>query len=346
MFRFANVEVLWWLLAVPVGVLLLLLNRWLRRRRSEAFADRRMHGLLMPYASGARFWVRSVFFLLGISALIVGLARPQFGLQQVNIKRDGVEIMLVLDVSNSMNAQDVKPSRLERAKLEISKLLDRMRQDRIGVVLFAGRSYVLLPITNDQTTARMFLSSVNSSLIQVQGTALGEALRLAARSFSPVESVGKAIIVISDGENHEDNPVESARAVAEQGIRIFTVGMGSPSGVPIPEAGGGLKKDASGGVVLTRLDERTLQRVAEAGNGMYMHATNSSFGYAPIMNAIDELQKMEFEDVVYANYREQYQWFFLIALVCFALSTLIFERKNPWISVERLYRSVRRSGDE
>ncbi len=341
MFRFANVEVLWWLLGVVALLLLLLTYRWQRRRRSEAFAARQMHGLLMPHESGVRFWVRSTFFLLGVSALIIGLARPQFGTRQVKTKREGVEIMLVLDVSNSMNAQDVKPSRLERAKLEISKLLERMRQDRIGLVLFAGRSYVQLPITNDYTTARMFLSSVNTGLILEQGTALGEALELASRSFSPIESVGKAIIVISDGENHEDDPVSVAQKIAERGIRTYTVGMGSGNGVPIPEAGGGLKKDADGNVVLTHLDEATLQRVAEVGKGVYMRATNGSSGYAPILREIDEMQKSEFEDVVYASYREQYQLFFLIALVCFVLSTVILERKNPWISVERLYRSVR-----
>lgn len=341
MYRFANVEILWWLLLLLPLMVLLLLHRWQRRRRSDAFASHAMQSILMPYSSSVRFWVRSSFFLLGLAALIVGLARPQFGTRQVKTKREGVEIMLVLDVSNSMNAQDIKPSRLERAKLEISKLLERMRQDRIGMVLFAGRSYVQLPITNDYTTARMFLSSVNSGLIQEQGTALGAALTLASHSFSPIESVGKAIIVISDGENHEDDPVSAAREIAEQGIRIYTVGMGSPSGVPIPEAGGGLKKDAQGSVVLTRLDEHTLREVAEVGRGVYLRATSGSFGYAPILREIDALQKSEFEDVVYASYREQYQLFLTIALVCFVLSALILERKNPWVSVERLYKRVR-----
>lgn len=341
MYRFANVEVLWWLLLLLPLVVVLLLNRWRRRRSGDAFASRAMQGFLMPYTSSMRFWVRSSFFLLGVVALIIGLARPQFGTRQVKTKREGVEIMLVVDVSNSMNAQDIKPSRLERAKLEISKLLERMHQDRIGMVLFAGRSYVQLPITNDYTTARMFLSSLNTGLIQEQGTALGEALELASQSFSPIESVGKAIIVISDGENHEDDPVSVAREIAEQGIRIYTVGMGSTSGVPIPEAGGGVKKDARGGVVLTRLDERTLQRVAEAGGGVYLRATSGSIGYAPILREIDAMQKSEFEDVVYASYREQYQLFFAIALVCFVLSTVILERKNPWVSVEQLYRRVK-----
>lgn len=342
MFRFANAGMLWWLLGVVVLLLLCWLYRWQRVRRSDLFAQRGMQGLLMPYASKMRFWVRSLLFLVGISALIVGLARPQFGMREVKTKREGVEIMLVLDVSNSMNAQDVKPSRLARAKLEISKLLERMRQDRIGLILFAGKSYVLLPITNDYATASMFLSSVNTGLIQDQGTALGEALELAGRSFSPIETVGKAIIVISDGENHEDDPVAVARKLAEQGIRTYAVGMGSAKGVPIPEAGGGVKKDASGQVILTRLDEAVLERVAEAGKGVYMRAENGSMGYAPIMREIDQMQKSEFEDMVYASYSEQYQVFFALALACFVLSTVILERKNPWISVERLYKSVRR----
>lgn len=341
MYRFAKEEVLWWLLLLLPLIVLLLVYRWQRGRRSNAFASRAMQGVLMPYASSVRFWVRSSFFLVGVMALLVGLARPQFGMRQVKTKREGVEIMLVLDVSNSMNAQDIKPSRLERAKLEISKLLERMRQDRIGMVLFAGRSYVQLPITNDYTTARMFLSSVNTGLIQEQGTALGEALKLASHSFSPIESVGKAIIVISDGENHEDDPVEVARGIADQGIHIYTVGMGSTSGVPIPEKGGGLKKDARGSVVLTRLDEKTLQQVAEAGHGVYLRATSGTFGYAPILREIDALEKSEFEDLVYSSYREQYQIFFFIALACFVFSVLILERKNPWVSVERLYRRVR-----
>lgn len=342
MFRFAEVDCLWLLLVVPLLLAALIYSRWAQRRRYRRFASQEMRDLLMPYASRARYWVRAFFFLLGVCFLVFALARPQYGLKEVKAKREGVEVMMVLDVSKSMDAQDVKPSRLLRAKLEITKLLEQMQQDRIGLILFAGTPYVQLPITNDFVSARMFLQSVNTDMVSMQGTALGAAISLGMRSFSPDPNVGKAMIVISDGENHEDDPVAAAREAFAEGIRIYTVGIGSPEGAPIPEAGGGPKKDAERRVVISRLDEEALMKVAAEGGGIYMRATNQYAGLTPILTEMDKLQKAEFEDVAFTGYNEQYQTPLLLAILCFVIGSLILERRNPWFSVDLLYKTLGR----
>lgn len=340
MFRFANVEMLWCLLLVPVLLSVIVVARLLYRRRKLRFASLAMQRLLMPYASGSRYWVRTGLFLLACVSLIFGLARPQYGLKQVKTKREGIEVMVVLDVSRSMLAQDVQPSRLARAKMEITKLLGNLREDRIGLILFAGQAYVQLPITSDFVAARQFISSVSTDMISQQGTALGAALELAYSSFSPDQQVGKAIVVISDGENHEDDPLAVAQQAEAHGIVIHTVGIGSPNGAPIPLQAGGLKRDGEGHTVVTRLDEQTLAQVALAAHGVYMQATNSTSGLSPIVAELDKMQKGEFEQVAYANFNERYQFFFVAALIFAALGCLVFERKNPWISVEHLFERV------
>lgn len=342
MFRFANVEMLWCLVVVPCLLLVMVVMRVLYRRRVQSFAQGAMQRLLMPYASRSRYWVRAGFFLLACISLIIGLARPQYGLKQVKTKREGIEVMVVLDVSRSMLAQDVQPSRLARAKMEIIKLLGTLREDRIGLILFAGKAYVQLPITSDFVAARQFISSVSTDMISEQGTALGAALELAYSSFSPQAQVGKAIVVIFDGENHEDDPLAVAQQAEAHGVVIHTVGIGSPTGAPIPLPGGGLKRDGEGRTVVTHLDEQTLAQVALSAHGLYMRATNTTSGLSPIVAELDKMQKGEFEQVAYANFNERYQVFFLAALIFAALGCLVFERKNPWVSVEHLFERVRR----
>ena len=326
MLIFARPLFLWLLLLVP----LILLGHavWLRirRRRIRRFGDEQLVTALMPSWSGAKGWWRTVLFSIGFASFAVGMARPQLGATLVEREIKGAEIMICLDVSNSMLAQDYTPDRLSRAKLAISRIVDRLDGDRIGLVIFAGTSFVQLPVTTDYVSAKMFLNSIDNQSVPVQGTAIGEAILTAAKSFSVQSEKSRAIIVITDGENHEDDPVEAARQVAETGIRVYTVGVGSLRGQPIPLKGE-LMKDKDGNIVVTHLDEETLKRVAAAGNGAYVHAGNEEFGLNPILAEIRKLEDERFNSVVFTEYDEQYMYFFAVALFFFVLEMLIGERR-------------------
>ena len=326
MLIFARPVFLWLLLLVPLLLLGHAVRLRVRRRRIRRFGDERLVAALMPSWSGAKGWWRTIFFCIGFASFAVGMARPQLGatLQEREIK--GAEIMICLDVSNSMLAQDYTPDRLSRAKLALSRIVDRLDGDRIGLIIFAGTSFVQLPVTTDYVSAKMFLNSVDNKSIPVQGTASGDAILLAAKSFSTQSEKSRAIIVITDGENHEDDPVEAARQVAETGIRVYTVGVGSLRGQPIP-LDGELMKDKAGNIVVTHLDEETLRRVAAAGNGAYVHAGNEEFGLNPILAEIRKLEDERFGNVVFTEYDEQYMYFFAVALFFFVLEMLVGERR-------------------
>jgi Ca-activated chloride channel family protein len=238
----------------------------------------------------------------------------------------GAEIMIVLDVSNSMLAEDYSPNRLERAKLAISRIVDRLRDDRIGLILFAGDSFVQLPITTDYVSAKMFLNSITTGSVPVQGTAIGDAINTAMRSFSVQSEKSRAIIVITDGENHEDDPIAAAQQAAELGVRVYTIGVGSPEGKPIP-MDGELLKDKDGEIVVTRLDEKVLQDVAMAGNGVYVRAGNTEFGLNPIIDNIRKLEDEKYSSIVFEEYDERFMYYFGIALFFFVLEMLIGYRK-------------------
>ena len=281
---------------------------------------------LMPSWSGAKGWWRTVLFCLGFFCFVIGLARPLLGAKLVERETKGAEIMICLDVSNSMLAQDYSPDRLSRAKLAISRIVDRLQGDRIGLIIFAGTSFVQLPITTDYVSAKMFLNSIDTQSIPVQGTAIGEALQTAAKSFSLQSEKSRAIIVITDGENHEDDAVDMARQVAGTGIRIYTIGVGSLQGQPIPKDGD-LMKDKDGNIVVTRLDEETLKRIASVGGGAYVHAGGEEFGLNPILDEIRKLEDERFNSVVFEEYDEQYMYFFAAALLFFVLEMLIGKRR-------------------
>lgn len=326
MFGFAQAQYLYLLLLVPVFPVLYALARLLRRRRIRRLGDEVLVTRLMPSASAAKGWVRISLFSLAFFFFVLGLARPQIGAKLVEKKTKGAEIMIVLDVSNSMLAEDYSPNRLERAKLAISRIVDKLDGDRIGLIVFAGKAFVQLPITTDYVSAKMFLSSISPESVQAQGTAIGEAITTAIKSFSAQSEKSRAIIVITDGENHEDDPVAAASQAAEMGIRVYTIGVGSPQGKPIP-VDGGLLRDKDGEIVVTRLDEKTLEEVAGAGNGAYVRATNGEFGLAPILSGIKSLDEEEFNSVVFEEYDEQYMYFFAIALALFTVEILIGSRK-------------------
>ena len=326
MLMFARAHFLWLLLLVPLILVGYALLRRGRLRRLRRFGDEDLVRALMPSWSAAKGWWRTVLFCLGFICFTVGLARPLLGAKLVERETKGAEIMICLDVSNSMLAQDYSPDRLSRAKLAISRIVDKLQGDRIGLIIFAGSSFVQLPITTDYVSAKMFLNSIDTQSVPVQGTAIGDALTTAAKSFSTQSEKSRAIIVITDGENHEDDPVDAARQIAETGIRIYTIGVGSLRGQPIPKDGD-LMKDKDGNIVVTRLDEETLKRMASVGNGAYVHAGNDEFGLNPILDEIRKLEDERFNSVVFEEYDEQYMYFFAAALLFFVLEMLIGERR-------------------
>ena len=327
MLMFARAHFLWLLLLVPVILLGYALLRRARRRRVRRFGEEALVDALMPSWSGAKGWWRTVLFCLGFACFAVGLARPMLGAKLVERETKGAEIMICLDVSNSMLAQDYTPDRLSRAKLAISRIVDRLDGDRIGLIIFAGSSFVQLPITTDYVSAKMFLNSINTESVPVQGTAIGDAILTAAKSFSTQSEKSRAIIVITDGENHEDDPVDAARQVADTGIRVYTIGVGSLRGQPIPKDGD-LMKDKDGNIVVSRLDEETLKKIASVGNGAYVHAGGEEFGLNPILDEIRKLEDERFNNVVFEEYDEQYMYFFAAALLFFVLEMLIGERRS------------------
>ena len=297
-----------------------------RRRRIARFGDPQLVARLMPEASTGKGWLKVSLLAVAWLFFVIGLARPQLGARLKEHETQGVEVMIALDVSNSMLAEDYSPNRLERSKLAIARLVDRLQGDRIGLVVFAGEAFVQLPITADYVSAKIFLKSIDTGSIPIQGTDLSEALMASARSFSTQSTHSRAIVLITDGEDHEGQAVETARTIAEQGIRIYCIGVGSPQGKPIPKDGS-LMKDASGDIVVSRLNEEILQEIAGAGNGKYVRAGAAEFGLNPIIDDIRTIDKEQFNSVVFEDFDEQYMYFFAIALFFLILELLVPERK-------------------
>ena len=326
MINFAQAQYLLLLFLIPVFFIIQAVVLKIRKRRIRKFGDEALVSGLMPSYSKGKVWVRLVLFSIAFFFLVYGLSRPQIGAKLKKHETKGSEIMIVLDVSNSMLAEDYSPNRLERAKLAISRIVDRLREDRIGLIVFAGNSFVQLPITTDYVSAKMFLNSISTESVPVQGTAMGEAINTAMRSFSAQSEKSRAIIVITDGENHEDDPVAAAAQAAEMGVRVFTIGVGSPEGKPIP-MDGELLKDKEGNIVVTRLDETVLQDVARAGKGVYVRAGNSEFGLNPIIEDIRKMEDEKYSSIVFEEYDEQFMYFLALAFALFAIEMLIGDRK-------------------
>ena len=326
MLIFAQYKFLWLHLLVPAIPAVYAIARLLRRSRLRRFGEEELVGQLMPSWSGAKGWWRIILFTLAFAFFVLGLARPQLGAKLSQRETRGAEIMICLDVSNSMLARDYSPDRLSRAKLAISRLVDNLQDDRLGLIVFAGTSFVQLPITTDYVSAKMFLNSISTESVPIQGTAIGDAILTAAKSFSAQSEKSRAIIVITDGENHEDDPVDAAEQVAQMGIRVYTIGVGSLRGQPIPKDGD-LMKDSEGNIVVSRLDEGTLQQMADKGGGAYVHAGNEEFGLNPILDDISRMEDEKFNSIVFEEYDEQYMYFFAAALVLLVLEMLVGERK-------------------
>jgi Ca-activated chloride channel family protein len=330
MFRLAQPEYLILLLVIPLAALLYALYLRGRRKALSRFGNLQTLRQLMPNASVARGWVKLTLWMLAFLFLVLGICRPQLGARVKEVKRKGAEIIIALDVSSSMMAQDFTPNRLENAKRAIARLVDQLGNDRIGLIVFAGDAYIQLPITSDYVSAKLFLNAINTGIVPRQGTAIGKAIITAIRSFSLQSEKSRALIIISDGENHEDDPVEAAQLAVKEGIKIYAIGIGSPQGSPIPLKEGGLMKDRQGNMVVTRLDEAVLEKTAAAGNGIYVRASTSNLGLNDIVNDVRKLDKQELSSVIYEDFNEQYHYFFYLAVALLVLELLIIERKKGW----------------
>jgi Ca-activated chloride channel family protein len=341
LFRFANPEYLYLLLLLPVLIGLFIINQVIRRNSLKKLGESVMINRLLPEISRIRPVIKFIFLLLGISEVIIMLARPQFGSRLEEVKKQGVEVIIALDVSNSMLAEDIQPNRLTRAKQAISKLVDNLGNDKIGLIVFAGDAYTQIPITTDYISAKMFLSTINPDMVPKQGTAIGTAINLAERSFSPGEGKSKAIIIITDGENHEDDPVSEAEAASKAGIVIHTIGIGSNEGVPVPVTIDGKRdylKDPDGVTVITKLDEEILKKIAISSGGNYIRASNSNIGLDEIFSDIRKMKKDELESTMYTEYNDQFQIFAAIALFILILEIIIMDRKNRKLQNVRLFK--------
>jgi Ca-activated chloride channel family protein len=334
MFRFENPDYLYLLIIIPILAFTSLVISKRRKKAIEKFGNPELLESLMPNASVNRPIVKFYIMLLALAMIIVTMAGPQFGSKLETVKRKGIEIMIALDVSNSMNAEDIQPSRLDRAKRAIYQLVDKLNNDKVGLIVFAGQAYTQLPITTDYASAKMFISSINTGIISTQGTAIGKALDLGIRSFTSQEDINRAIIVITDGENHEDDAVQFAKAAAEKGIKVYTVGMGLPKGAPIPVSGGSkndFMKDREGNVVISKLDENMLIEIATAGDGEFISANNIRKGINDLIDHLSKLEKSEIDSKIYTEYDSQFQYIAIIVLLLLLIDFIILERKNKYL---------------
>jgi Ca-activated chloride channel family protein len=341
LFRFANPVYLYLLLLLPVIVALYIINLIRKRNALKRLGDVNLISRLVPEMSRIRPPVKFLLQLTAFTAGIIMISRPQFGSKIEDVKKQGVEVIIALDVSNSMLAEDIQPDRLTRAKQAISRLVDDLDNDKIGLIIFAGDAYIQIPITTDYVSAKMFLSTISPNMVPKQGTAIGSAISLGMRSFSPGEGKSKAMIIITDGENHEDDPVKEAEEAAKAGIVIHTVGIGSTEGVPIPIMNNGKHdylKDADGNTVITKLDEDILKKIALSTNGNYVRANNSNIGLDEIFSAIKKMKKQDLESTMFTEYNDQFQIFAAITLLMLLGDFIVMERKNRRLANIRLFK--------
>ena len=335
--RFENPQYLYWLLIIPVLVAIYVLMRFWSKKQFVRFANIKLRHYLVPMFSSARANTKFVLFNLIIALLIIGAANLQSGSKMEKVKREGIDLFLCVDISNSMHAEDIAPNRLERSKQAINKLISKLQGDRIGIIVFAGNAYVQLPITTDYAAAKMFLSTVDTDLIPTQGTEVGRAIELAIKSFGESDH-SKAIIIISDGEDHENgDAVKAAQEAAKRNIKVYTIGMGLEEGAPIPiynQYGKktGYKKDKEGNIIITKLDDNMLRQIAEIGDGIYVRASNSNVGLDKIYEDIEKATKSEIESKVFTDYDDQFQWFVGAAIILLIIEILLSSGKRGWES--------------
>lgn len=338
MFRFANPNALFLyiILAIIVGVYFV--SQRLRKKALRRYGSPELLDTLMPEVSTFRpalkFWITFV----ALCFMVLLIARPQFGSKMETVKRQGIETIIALDISNSMLAEDVAPSRLEKSKNIISKLVDNFSDDKVGLIVFAGDAFIQLPITSDFISAKIFLETIAPELITRQGTNIKAAIDMATRSFTPKEGIGKAVIIITDGENHEGGAKEAAKAAAEKGMMVYVMGVGSPEGSPIPAGRSGeFRRDKEGNIVITRLNEQMCQEIAAAGNGVYIRIDNTNNAQRVLQQELDKLAKADVETTIYKEYNEQFMVMAWVAFVLLLVELLLMAKKNPKLKGFRLF---------
>lgn len=338
MLRFEDSIYLWLLWLIPLLALVRFIMWRQRKGKLSKFGDPALLKDLMPdvskYRPSVKFWLMNA----ALAVLIVMLARPQMGSKISHEKRNGIEAIICMDISNSMRAQDVVPSRLDKSKMLVENMVDHFTNDKIGLVVFAGDAFVQLPITSDYVSAKMFLQNIDPSLIQTQGTDIARAINVAMHSFTKQDKVGRAIIVITDGEDHEGGALEAAKAAKKAGINVFILGIGSTKGSPIPMGDGNYMKDNSGNTVMSALNEDMCKQIAQAGSGTYIHVDNTSDAQDELNDQLTKLQQGETNSVIYSEYNEQFQFFAILALIILITEICILEAKNPRLKGVRLFK--------
>lgn len=338
MFRFESPAYLWLLWSIPVLAIIRFVCYKLRRKKLLRFGEMSLVNRLMPNVSKIRPSVKFWLSVAALALMIVMLAKPQMGSKISHEERNGIETIIAMDISNSMLAEDVVPSRLQKSKMLVENLVDHFTNDKIGLVVFAGDAFVQLPITTDYVSAKMFLQDINPSLIQTQGTDIARAISLSMNSFTQQKGLGKAIILITDGEDHEGGALEAAKEAKKKGINVFILGVGSSNGAPIPLGNGDYMRDNAGNTVMTALNEQMCRDVAKAGSGTYIHVDNTSDAQEKLNDELSRLQKGETDNVVYSEYNEQFQAFALLALILLIIEACTLEAQNSLLRKVRLFR--------
>ncbi len=339
MFRFGEPLYLYLLVAVPILAIFYFYSNYRRRKKLRKYGDMELLRLLMPEVSKYRPDVKFWLTLVALVTVVFMLAQPQFGSKMETVKRQGIETVVALDISNSMLAQDVAPSRLDKSKKLISRLVETFNNDKVAMIVFAGEAFTQLPITSDYVSAKMFLETISPSLISTQGTDIRAAIDLAMKSFTPNEGVGRAIVLITDGENHEGGAIEAAQEAAKKGVHVFVLGVGSPDGSPIPAEGSNeFRRDKDGNVVVTRLNEEMCREIARAGSGMYVRVDNTNNAERALNAEINKLAKADVETQVFTEFNEQFQVLAWLALILLAIEVMVLNRKNPLFKNVKLFK--------
>jgi Ca-activated chloride channel family protein len=341
MLRFAHTHLLWALLLVPLLIVVFMIVRRWKKKALAAFGDRAVIGRIMPEVSFSRPTLKFTFFVAAYALLIIGLADPQIGTRTEETKRKGADIMILLDVSNSMLSQDFAPNRLENAKRSIAQLLDHLHDDRIGIIVFAGEAYVQLPVTTDYSAAKLFLNTINTNIVPVQGTAIGAAIDMGMKSFDFKDGTAKAMILMTDGENHEDDAVVAAENAHDKAVAIHVIGFGSPQGAPVPIYDNGKQigfhTDSAGHTVISKLSEDMCKEIATAGHGVYIRATNANSGLGIVMDQIGKMQQKTYDTKQFKDFEDRFQFFIAIALLLLAAEFFISNRKSLRLSRLKLF---------
>jgi Ca-activated chloride channel homolog len=341
--KFENIVYLYSLLGLlPLTAIFIFYHFW-RKRNYKKLGELHLTEQLAPEYSKRKHIFKFIFLFIAFVFLIIGIANPQIGTKFEKVKRSGVDIMVALDVSKSMMAEDIKPSRLARSKQFISRLVDKLQNDRIGLIVFAGNAYMQMPITIDYSAAKLFLNNINTEMVPTQGTAIAEAIELSLQSFDSDEKKHKVLIIITDGEDHEGDAMTAAEKAAEEGVVIHTIGVGSPKGAPIPQYRNGVqadfKRDENGNIVLSKLNETELQQIAVKGDGKYYRLASGTQEIDAVISEISAMEKKNFEERVFTDYEDQYQYFLAIAFIFVTLEFFISDKKSMWLRRLGMFKS-------